>query len=1123
MRAAVIPLKNGRTMNASLLARGTCILLLAVTSRVEAQYIPFTSGPIPLCDTSTFTANVTGVGWLGDPWMSWSSWLEQLTINITSDHPQTLSISLTSPEGTVLLLSAFNGNGGQNYTNTTFYYGGGGDITTGTAPFTGGWSPQGGSFSAFNGEYGDGTWTITVVDTACANGGIGPGGSWTPGWFDGNGGGSGGFAFGFSGPPPCSGWVPSDYAYVCPGQGFDLLGYYSMAGMWYSFYFSLNGDPVVDPSNVTTPGSYQVEAYDNWEGCTYFATFDVLNAPVVDLGPDLALDQCSGNGPVNLNTLFPLAGAAPTWSLGGTTLSGAAISAAVTSGNYQLVGSNVNNCNDTAIVTLNITPSPSLGADQTISICQGGSADLTATYNTAGLTTAWTFGGSSFSTPGNATDLGTYTLVATSADGCSDEALVTLNVGAQPALGVDASLSICDGESIDLTTVFNTAGFATSWELNGDPIAAPIGATVAGTYSVTAGSSSNCSDEAHVTLTVDALPMLGTDQTMSICGGSSADLTALFNTTGLSTSWSFGGSTFATPGSATAAGTYTLVALNPAGCGDTAIVILNVQSQVMLGADETRSFCDNTTLDLTTIFDTDGLTTTWTRLGAPVANPSAVASGGTYTLIASAGASCGDTALVVVEAYLAPQLAPDMMASVCAGEGEDLVSYFSLTGLSTQWSLSGAPVPDPASATVEGTYRLIATNTEGCSDTAFVDLDVDEPPVAGPDQTVTTCANTATDLTALYAISTNAAVWTLDGSTVDDPVSATVAGMYTLTLTNAVGCSTEASVTLAFEPAPTLGGSASITICQGASTDLTTLFNAAGLSTTWTRNGAEVTDPSATDVAGNYRLVATNAAGCTDTAFAQLTVLPPPVLGPDRTITLCPWGSVDLTAQFLGHSSDATYLFNGDLVNDPTAVSEPGVYTVSITNAGGCSDEASITVSHIECLCEADFSHDAKCAQDPVQFMLLADSLILGAHWDFGAAAPSSNAIHPQITFVPGEPVLVTLEATLSCGVVQVQREIIIPDCADLCNVWIPTSFTPDGDDRNDVWAWKSECVPEDLSMNIFDRLGELVFSTNDPGTVWDGTYAGKAAPTGVYVYRIGYRLPYQKRKQVMGSITLVR
>ena len=146
-------------MHFSLVA--ACVVGLAGPSAAQYTNFPFTSGPIPTCDTSIFTANVAGIGILYPPgtgW-GWTYWLDHLTINITSDHPQTLQISLTSPGGTILLLSAFNGAGGQNYTNTSFsYWAWNPSITTGSAPFTG------------TGPLRVGPWTPSIMGTLMALG-----------------------------------------------------------------------------------------------------------------------------------------------------------------------------------------------------------------------------------------------------------------------------------------------------------------------------------------------------------------------------------------------------------------------------------------------------------------------------------------------------------------------------------------------------------------------------------------------------------------------------------------------------------------------------------------------------------------------------------------------------------------------------------------------------------------------------------------------------------------------------------------------------------------------------------------------------------------------------------------
>lgn len=953
------------------------VVLNCLVAPICAQNtFPFTSGPIPLCDTSVFTANVSGVGMLNPPGIPWSYWLESLTANITSDHPQTLSISLTSPAGTTILLSAFNGAGGQNYTNTVFQYWGGPSITTGSAPFTGNWAPQSGSFSDFDYELADGTWTITVVDTSCASGGVGPGGTWTPGWFDGDGAGSGAFSFGFSSPPPCMGGIPWGAASICPGETYDILAYYSGFYPWYEYTVTLGwGVPVADPTAVDQAGSYTVDAYDPWEGCWYTAWFDITVNPAIDLGPDEPVVQCSADGPLNLLAMFTIpAGTEAVWH-NGAPISNAAATAVTVPGTYQVVGGSGTNCSDTALVFVSFPDSPDLGPDQTVSICQNGAADLTALFNTTGLSTAWSVGGIPLSAPTAATDAGVYTLVATSPEGCSDEGLVTLDVGIPPALGPDQSLSVCEGTPVDLTVLYNTAGLS------------PV----------------------------------------------------------------------------------------------------------------------------------------WTRLGSPVTDPTSVTTGGIYRLVLANGAACSDSAFVTISQLPSPQLGSDVSASVCEGATEDLTSYFTLNGATADWTLAGAPVPDASAAAQAGTYRLIASNSGGCTDTAFVDLDVDALPVLGPDQTISVCDGIAVDLTGTYPTGSNSDQWTLAGSVVNDPSSVVQAGTYTLTTTNAAGCSATAMVNVTTQTSPSIGADRTVTVCEGHSLDLTGLYLTDGNTAIWAFNGTALADPGSVEAPGAYRLVVTNAGGCTDTAWVTLGSSPLPSLGTDQSFALCSWQTLDLTTLFNTDGMTVTYGIDGLPVSDPSAVNEAGAYTVSIVDANGCMDEAMVSISALECVCEADFVHDAACVEDPVQFTLVADSAVFGAQWSFAGAATPSTQIDPLVQFATSGPLTVTLQATLSCGVVEVQRTIELAQCADLCNIWIPNSFTPDGDAINDAWSWKSECLPKDFMARIFNRFGEVIYTSTDPTKPWDGTSGGVQTPPGVYAYQVAFTLPYQDRTEVAGSITLVR
>ncbi|MBL7963790.1 MAG: gliding motility-associated C-terminal domain-containing protein [Flavobacteriales bacterium] len=957
------------------------LLLLSQARPAQAQAFPFTSGPIPMCDTSTFTANVSGVGWLITPdgW-SWGPFIENVVLNITTNHPQTLQISLTSPEGTTLLLSAFNGAGGQNYTNTNFPFWGGGNIVGAAAPFTGSYTPQGGFLSAFTGENADGVWSITVIDTACANPNPnpGPGGIWTPGWFNG-GVGSGAFAFGFaSPPPPCFIDMGSPSATICDGQSVDVLSGFEVTwggmGITFSVWNVNTGTAPPDPYNVTTAGSYQVEGFD-WSNCYYWGTYTVQVSPGIYLGTDQTVEQCSGAGPVNLTALFDFTG---------------------------------------------------------------------------------------------------------------------------------------------------TSG--TSWTLDGGPITNPTAtaATLPGVYEVTA-TNAGCSDVAQVTLSLANAPVLGPDQNATICAGSSVDLTALFATPGPTPAWTFNGAPISPPTAADQGGTYTVSVVTVDGCTDDADVVLVVEAPPALGADQAVSICSATTLNLTTLYTTDNVNVAWSFQGAPVPNPFAVQQAGTYQLTAISAAGCSDQALVVVSVENAPVLGADLVETICSGETADLTTFFTTTGLATDWSFAGATVMDPASVSVAGSYTLMATNAAGCTDSAVLDLVVAALPALGADQQLTACMGTAVDLTTLYATGTATTAWTLDGAAVADPSAVTSAGSYTLTATSADGCDASALVTLQLDPAPALGADQSVGSCAGTPFDLTPLYATTGLNTEWTLGGAAITDPSAVSTSGNYQLVVANGFNCTDTAVVTYTANANPDLGADLNFGLCPWQNVDLSTVFPVGAMMATYTLNGAPVTDPTAVHDEGTYTVFVTDANGCTDEAVANVLNVECLCVVDFTENTRCMQEPSLFTLVADSAVVSAHWDFGGAATATNEIDPLVRFYASGDITVTLQATLSCGVVSVQRTVRVQDCSDSCAVYLPNAFTPDGDARNEAWTWYGECMPDEFTMEVYDRWGEAIFATNDPLQQWDGTYKGEPCPSGVYVYRVGYRLLYQKPKEVRGSITLVR
>ncbi len=97
------------------------------------------------------------------------------------------------------------------------------------------------------------------------------------------------------------------------------------------------------------------------------------------------------------------------------------------------------------------------------------------------------------------------------------------------------------------------------------------------------------------------------------------------------------------------------------------------------------------------------------------------------------------------------------------------------------------------------------------------------------------------------------------------------------------------------------------------------------------------------------------------------------------------------------------------------------------------------------------------------------------------------------------------------------QDEVFIKVVA---NIFIPNSFTPNNDGKNDRWRIPFLDPLFGASVQVYNRFGQRVYYAKEIYTDWDGTYKNIPQPGGVYVYYINFK---NNRKPLKGNITLIR
>lgn len=615
---------------------------------------------------------------------------------------------------------------------------------------------------------------------------------------------------------------------------------------------------------------------------------------------------------------------------------------------------------DTTITIM--VPDPAAGPSSIVlrdtTICAGNSVQLDAGSD-PGATYVWSPAtGLSNTTIHNPvatpTSTQTYTVTATK---CGIDSTANITVTVSPALTVNLGpdVDFCTGSFITLDA--GNPGATYKWgstyspSYYGSRTTQTVSATGAGTYWVTVKKNGCTATDTIVLIPKKAIAAAFnyTPSGSGSCGPFTvqvAENAVLCAGSVASHDWNFGDGTIITGYNQTynhtysVPGTYTirLIATSTGGVKDTvshSVTYTGSALIVNLGNDTTICTGNSVTINA----GNAGSTYLWSNGATTQSITVSPSSTTTYsvTVTGSGGCSGTDSKTVTVSGGLSVNLGND--TTICTGSsitinaGNAGSTYLWSNGATTQ-SISVSP-----SSTT--TYSVTVTSGGGCTGTDSKTVTVSGLPIVNLGNDTTICVGSGLTLDAGNAGSTY--LWSTGATTqsiIVGPMSATT---YSVTVTNAGGCSASDSKTVNIGLAPSVNLGNDTTICAGNS--VTINAGNAGSTYLWS-NGATTqsitVSPSSTTT---YSVTVTSSGGCTGTDSKTVTVAASLSVNLGNDTTICAGSSVTINAGNAG----STYLWSNGATTQSISVtpSSTTTYYVTVTSSGGCTgtDSKDVTVN----------------------------------------------------------------------------------------------------------------------------------------------------------------------------------
>lgn len=607
------------------------------------------------------------------------------------------------------------------------------------------------------------------------------------------------------------------------------------------------------------------------------------------------------------------------------------------SGTYIAYLTTAGGCDSIRTLTLTLRTIPTVSTTTSnATICQGNTTTITAS---GASTYAWLPGSLSGTTVAvSPITTTTYTVTGTAANGCTAISTQMINVNSSPTVTTTASIStICAGSSTSLSA----SGASTyTWmpgSLSGTSVT--VSPTTTTTYTITGTAVNGCTNTSTLTIVVNAAPTVtSTASNSTICLGSTTTLTSSGAVTYAWMPGSLSGTSVSV--SPTTTTTYTVTGTAASGCTNTSTIAITVNPTPTITATaSSTSLCVGNSATMTA---SGANTYAWmpgSLSGSSITiTPSSTT---TYSVTGTDINGCTSQQTITITVGSVPTVtASTSTPNICTGSSATLVGTGTTTYSWMPGSLSGSSVTVTPTSTT--TYTVTGTNGPGCFNTATITVIVNPlPTVSSTSSASVICEGNPSTLTASGASTYAWMPGSLSGTVVT--VSPTAATTYTLTGTDANGCTATSTSTITVNPTPTITVTASTdTICEG---NVVTLSAGGASSYTWMPGSLTGNIVSVTPVTNTtYTVTGLDANGCSNSNSTTIVVnVNPTVTITASNNTICSGDSTVLTASGSGTTFNWTPgPANGNVITvTPTANT---TYVLLVSDALGCTVTDSISI-----------------------------------------------------------------------------------------------------------------------------------------------------------------------------------